>query len=289
MKIINTIDKIYDIYSNGSFDINKWKIYINDINPNLQYLCIQDMNEALNTGQVDYQRNFLPILNDVIKNKEKLTILQKNFNIITYDLNEKIINKFGKTLSVEIVLYLGLCNGAGWVEEINNKIYCLLGIEKILELNWYDMNSLYGLIYHELGHVYQNQYGVLERKFNNNPQQFLWQLFTEGIAMYFEQTLIGDYEYYHQDKHGWKDWCDNNINQIINDFKNDLDTMTFDNQRYFGDWVYYKNHSDVGYYLGTKFLQHICKKYNFNDILFFEIETVEKEFQEFSTSISKDT
>ena len=287
LKIINTMDKIYDIYSNESFDINKWKDYINNINPKIKKLCIQDMNEALNTGQVNYQMDFLPILNDVIKNKEKLLILQNNFNTVTYNLNEKIINKFGKPLSVEIVLYLGLCNGAGWVEKIDNKVYCLLGIEKILELNWYDINSLYGLIYHELGHVYQNQYGVLERNFNDNKKQFLWQLFTEGIAMYFEQTLIGDYEYYHQDKNGWKDWCDNNINQIINDFKTDLNSMTFDNQRYFGDWVYYHNHSDVGYYLGTKFVQYICEKNSFDDILSFEIETIERLFQGFNINISK--
>ena len=38
-------------------------------------------------------------------------------------------------IDVEIVLYLGLCNGAGWVVTIDNKTYCLLGIEKILELN----------------------------------------------------------------------------------------------------------------------------------------------------------
>ena len=135
--------------------------------------------------------------------------------------------------------------------------------------------------------MYQNQYGVLERNFNDNKKQFLWQLFTEGIAMYFEQTLIGDYEYYHQDKNGWKDWCDNNINQIITDFKTDLNSMTFDNQRYFGDWVYYYNHSDVGYYLGTKFVQYICEKNSFDDILSFEIETIEKLFQDFNINISK--
>lgn len=82
MKIINTMDKIYDIYSNESFDINKWKDYINNINPKIKKLCIQDMNEALNTGQVNYQMDFLPILNDVIKNKEKLLILQNNFNTV---------------------------------------------------------------------------------------------------------------------------------------------------------------------------------------------------------------
>ena len=281
MKIINTINDIFDIYSSGSFDINKWNNYINRINSKLWQLCVQNMNEAINTGQVSFKKDYLPILNNVINQKEKLDELQKNFIKVTESLEDNILKKFNKTIDVEIVLYLGLCNGAGWVVEIENKVYCLLGIEKILELNWYDMNSLYGLIYHELGHIYQKQYGVLEREFDNNKHHFLWQLFTEGIAMYFEQTLIADYEYYHQDKNDWKAWCDNHIKQIILDFSNDLNLMTFDNQRYFGDWVYYHNHSDVGYYLGTKFIQYICKQYVFDEILSFNIDIVEKLFNEY--------
>ena len=281
MKIINTINDIFDIYSSGSFDINKWNNYINRINSKLGQLCVQDMNEAINTGQVSFKKDYLPILNNVINQKEKLDELQKNFIKVTESLEDNILKKFNKTIDVEIVLYLGLCNGAGWVSEIENKVYCLLGIEKILELNWYDMNSLYGLIYHELGHVYQKQYGVLEREFDNNKHQFLWQLFTEGIAMYFEQTLIADYEYYHQDKNDWKAWCDNHIKLIAQDFNNELDIMTFDNQRYFGDWVYYDGYSDTGYYLGTKFTQHICNQYDFDDILSFDIIIVEQLWQDF--------
>lgn len=281
MRIINTINDIFDIYSSGSFDINKWNNYINRINSKLGQLCVQDMNEAINTGQVSFKKDYLPILNNVINQKEKLDELQKNFIKVTESLEDNILKKFNKTIDVEIVLYLGLCNGAGWGVEIVNKVYCLLGIEKILELNWYDMNSLYGLIYHELGHVYQKQYGVLEREFDNNKHQFLWQLFTEGIAMYFEQTLIADYEYYHQDKNDWKAWCDNHIKLIAQDFNNELDIMTFDNQRYFGDWVYYDGYPDTGYYLGTKFTQYICKQYDFDDILSFDIIIVEQLWQDF--------
>lgn len=281
MKIINSISQISNIYSNGSFDIEKWKEYINSIDPKIEKLCISDMEETINTGLYTFEKDFLPILNLVINEQNKLEELSRNFNIVTKNLEDKIINKFGKSIDVEIVLYLGLCNGAGWVVTIDNKTYCLLGVEKILELNWYDMDSLYGLIYHELGHVYQNQYGVLERDFDNNKHRFLWQLFTEGIAMYFEQSLIGDNNYFHQDKDSWKNWCDSNLNQIKLDFYSDLDNMTFENQRYFGDWVTYKGHSDVGYYLGTKFVQSICNIYEFDDILSFVIEKVEKLFKKF--------
>lgn len=281
LRIINTVNQILDVYSNGSFDISKWQEYINLVNPKLEQLCLNEMNEILDTGLYTFERDFLPILNLVNNEPSKLKELCNNFNIITKNLEEKIMSKFGRSIDVEIVVYLGLCNGAGWVVTIDDKVYCLLGIEKILELNWYDMNSLYGLIYHELGHVYQNQYGVLERKFSNNRHQFLWQLFTEGIAMYFEQTLIGNDTYYHQDKYGWKNWCEEHLSQIKKDFYNELDTMTFDNQRYFGDWVYYKEHNDVGYYLGTRFIQFICKRYTFDSILSLHIDDIEQLYKEF--------
>jgi HAD hydrolase, family IA, variant 3 len=276
LKIINTINQISNVYSNGSFDIKKWKEYINSINPKIEELCISDMKETIDNGLYTFEKDFLPILNLVMNEQNKLEELSSNFNIVTKNLEDKIISKFGKSIDVEIVLYIGVCNGAGWVVTIDGKTYCFLGIEKILELNWYDIDSLYGLIYHELGHVYQNQYGVLERDLDNNKHHFLWQLFTEGIAMHFEQTLIGDYKYFHQDKGGWKNWCDSNLNQIKIDFYNDLDNMTSNNQRYFGDWVTYEEHSDVGYYLGTKFVQFICNIYKFDDILSFDIEDVER-------------
>ena len=115
---------------------------------------------------------------------------------------------FGHELEIDIVLYVGLCNGAGWVTNINGRDVILLGIEKILELNWYDEDSMRGLIYHELGHVYQMQYGVLEQESFDHRKNFVWQLFVEGIAMYFEQVLVGDKNYFHQDAEGWKQWCE---------------------------------------------------------------------------------
>ena len=281
LKIINTLDKIYDVYSNGSFDINKWGEYITRINPKIKELCISDLNEALETGRVNFEKNYLPILNNVFINEDVRIKAISSFEKVTNNLLDKIKSIYGKTIDVQIIFYLGLCNGAGWVVNVDNNNYCLLGIEKIMELNWCDENSMYGLIYHEIGHVYHNQYGILERVFNNNKHQFLWQLFTEGVAMFFEQTLIGDYDYFHQDKNGWKDWCDKNLKQIKSDFFDDLTNITFENQRYFGDWVCYNEHSDVGYYLGAKFIQFLCLKFAFDDILSFDINKVEQEYKKF--------
>ena len=134
---------------------------------------------------------------------------------------------------------------------------------------------LRGICYHELGHVYQSQYGVLEQECANDRQRFLWQLFAEGVAMHFEQQLVGDGNYFHQDKDGWADWCGAHLPQIKADFLADLDTMQRENQRWFGDWVSYEGRGDVGYYLGAKFADFICRERGFDDILALDAETVE--------------
>lgn len=55
-----------------------------------------------------------------------------------------------------------------------------------------------------------------------DEENFVWQLFTEGIAMYFEQVLVGDSHYFHQGGADWVDWCDGHFSQILHDFNNDL-------------------------------------------------------------------
>ena len=201
IRIIDTYADITCLFDEGNFNIDTWKSYIKKIGS--AELFLSDMRECLGDGKYTYEKDVLPILNDVYEN-HKLEVLHASFNKVVNQLNQKVIDIFGKELDVDIVLYMGLCNGAGWVTNINGVATILLGVEKIIELDWCDVNAMYGLIYHELGHVYQKQYGTLERNFLDNKSSFLWQLFTEGIAMYFEQVLVGDLNYFHQDADGWK-------------------------------------------------------------------------------------
>ncbi|MBO5274859.1 MAG: hypothetical protein J6I45_09615 [Clostridia bacterium] len=280
MKIHNAIIGLEEVFRDG-FTIKKWKAYARAIHPELEALCLRDMEECIGSGNYTFEQNFLPILRAALEDRDGRNEIINSFEETTDHLDERLLSCFGRSVDVEVILYLGLCSGAGWVTEMEGRSVILLGTEKILELGWGGLQAMYGLIYHELGHVYQGQYGVLHRILEGR-QKFLWQLFTEGIAMVFEQILVGNTQFFHQDRDGWLDWCDAHFEEIKRDFTADLNIMDVKNQRWFGDWVFYHGHADVGYYLGARFVRFICDRYAFNEILSFDILQVEAIFDEFT-------
>ncbi len=148
MKIIDTYDSIYSSYKHNVFDIELWEKYADEISSELKNKVKKDSKRN------DFEKQTLPVLNSLIKNRETAKNAHASFLKSTKNLEEKIFEKFNVDLDVTIVFYLGLCNGAGWATTINGKPAILLGIEKITELNWCDEKSMIALIYHELGHIW---------------------------------------------------------------------------------------------------------------------------------------
>lgn len=280
IRIIDTYSQIGSLFGGGEFDLDEWESYISSIYENSADLFKNDLKEYLESGNYSFEKDFLPIIN-AVNTHAQLDALHTSFCKVINGLNERIAERIGVKLDVDVVLYLGLCNAAGWVTEINGRTVILLGIEKILELGWQDEDSICGLIYHELGHVYHKQHGIFAEDCKDRKIQFVWQLFAEGVAMYFEQLLVGDTNYYHQDKDGWLSWCDAHFEQIAADFDSDLPTMTRANQKYFGDWVSYLGKGDVGYYLGAKFVHFLRKEYDFEQIIKMNTDEIFKEYLAF--------
>lgn len=247
LHIMNTCGQIENLFDHGVFAYDKWEKYMNAICPEAAAMLQKTVKKYLSTGDYTFDKDFLPVLNAVYRNPD-LELLQEAFSTATDNLNSKIIEQSGKELSADLILYLGLGCSAGKVMEIDYSPVILLGIEKILELRWYTRNAMYGLVYHELGHAYHTQHGKLDQTTDDNRLSWVWQLFTEGIAMYFEQ--------------------------ILHDFHQDLTTMTRFTQRYFGDWCDYHGHGDTGYYLGSQFIHFLRKKHSFDDLINLEISQI---------------
>lgn len=275
MKIIDTYETIFSAYKDNKFDISLWQKYAENISAELKELVEQD------AGRNDFKNQSLPVLNGIMDDIELLEAAHNSFLKVTDNLSQKIIDKFGIDLDVTIVFYLGLCNGAGWATKIDGEAVVLLGIEKIAELNWCDENNMIALIYHELGHIWHFIFESKKLLPLTAKEKAIRQLYREGIAMTFEQILCDNLNYFHQNINGWLDWCKENENAIKTEYLQRVQNNE-STQDFFGDWCSYKGHSDVGYFLGSRFVQYMMKEDSLQEIAAFKIKTVYNKFIEYA-------
>ena len=166
MNVIDTSSHILRCFDAGRFDLEKWRSYMDACVPGAKEMCLADMRETVRAGY-SWEKAFLPVL-DAVQDADRRRRTIGAFRAVTEHLDERIAERFGRTVDADLILYLGLCSGAGWVVRINGKPAVLLGIEKIIELGWYDRDAMTGLVIHELGHIgpfyrYRNRYRAAGR------------------------------------------------------------------------------------------------------------------------------
>ena len=265
-------------YLNDDFDIKLWQEYMDGI--------IKDSSKLLldETKGYDFDKQCLPIIQRALDDDRLCQKILDNYLEITADLDDKLISVFKRSVDVKIILYLGLCNGAGWALDLDGEHYILLGIEKIIELDLGDKPHLIDLIYHELGHIYQDQYGAkVDKEFRDKADALLWQLYIEGFAMYFEQCLSGEKDRFHQEKDGYSEYLGAHLKELALDFLNDL--LKERPQRYFGDWCDYHGYGDTGYYLGAYFMRYIIKKTDLDRAMDLDIKELKERYLDFIDSL----
>lgn len=274
MQVINTYPQIQKYFFAGQFDIYTWRNYANEISPQLASLCEND------SADYHFDKQVLPILNAALNDKQKMHITNESFIRVTNQLSNNISRLFDKEIELDIILYLGLCNGAGWATSLDNKNVILLGIEKIIELNWYDEKSMRGLIFHEIGHIWHNTYGKMLPYAASNERQ-IQQLYQEGVAMVCEQILSRDDMHFHQDENGWLAWCQKHEKELKKEYLNRIHALQ-STQDFFGDWCKFQGYSDTGYYLGCQFIKYLEKKYKLVQIANLPSDVLLREFEIFA-------
>jgi len=280
IRVRNTAPQFAPLFENGQLQMAAWEAYMETVYPGLGEILREDLQSYLDAGY-SYERDILPSI-ALASQPGELAQLEEQFLRLTEGLDARIEACTGKRLDVDITLYLGLNNSAGWVTSFAGRDCVLLGAEKILSLGWQTPRRLAGLIYHELGHVYQAQHGVLER--DEAGEGLLWQLFCEGIAMHFEQLLVGDPDFFHQDENGWKAWCDRHLAQIARDFEAERHITEPQKQRFFGDLCDYHGHGDVGYYLGARWISALTKTHPLEEIVCMDVPEARRYYIEFLQS-----
>ncbi|MGI5893232.1 MAG: hypothetical protein ACOX6P_01410 [Candidatus Merdivicinus sp.] len=230
-----------------------------------------------------FEEKVLPIVQDVYTNWDKLELAHSSFQSAVSKISEQLTRKFHTDLDICTVFYLGLCSGAGWATELNGKPAILLGVEKILELKWYDYDRMFALIAHEIGHIWHQAMGGAFGQANTVDERAVFQLFSEGVAIWFEQSLYGQNDFYLENHDGWLDWCIAHHTEIKREYWRRIQQKE-SIQDFFGDWERYQGYSDVGYYLGTQFFRWLIKKYSVEEAVCLPIFKIKQEYQIFSES-----
>ena len=248
MRVTDACGSALEPFLRQPFNLTTWRAYAEGLEAGLAELCLEDVKGY------DYDTDIRPVVEAALAQPDKLVEVRENFRKATDGLEGRIEAILNARIDADCLLYLGLCSGAGWATTLNGRPAVLLGIEKIIELDWCDWQKLEGLITHELGHLWHFQQYKTPGFEASAPG--LWQIYAEGVAMYFEQTLAGDGEYMHQYDDEWYAWCRENQRELFAEYLRRVQSAE-SVQDFFGDWSAYRGHSDVGYYLGAKLARRL--------------------------------
>lgn len=242
LRVLDSYAEILRTFSGQPFSLGAWRPYAEKISAALPRKCLADAEKY------DFLRQVKPVLDFACAHPAQMEAAHESFLAAVETLSERIRARFAVDLDADILFYLGLCSGAGWATELDGRPAVLLGAEKIVELNWTGKTAMCGLLYHELGHLWHSQCRKAPSFEKTAPA--LWQLYTEGIAMFFEQELAGGPDFFHQDRDGWLSWCRENEGELFREFWRRCKAGE-SVQDFFGDWCSYRGHSDIGYFLGA--------------------------------------
>lgn len=129
LRCVDTFSEIPALFPRGVFELAAWRAYAQARFGSGASLFEDDMNDCLLTGNYTYERDFLPVL-QAVWNHPRLEEMHQSFLAAAKGLSERLVQRFGGGLDVDLFLYVGLCNGAGWAATLNGRDAVLLGMEK---------------------------------------------------------------------------------------------------------------------------------------------------------------
>lgn len=223
------------------------------------------------------------VFNRTREDFDKMIMAYGHIIEIIYRMNKRVSEVFCIDLDLNIVLYSGLGNSAGWVDKYKGKRAILYGIDKIAQLNWHKKEQLEALISHELCHVVHFQIrgedGLADNIDRSNYNLGIWNIYVEGFAQFFQYKLL-DKEI---DSRGrqWLEDCMDKKSQFKQLYLKALYERQIGTRNFFGDWYEVMGISDVGYFLGSEFIASLYKSYGIDQIARLDFIEIEGEVMKF--------
>lgn len=230
--------------------------YLNNISPELCALCTEDASSYQMETQI------LPVIHrELFDQGERIHQAHRSLQSIDMRTIERRMNElFDIELDVTIILYLGLCNGAGWATQLDKRQTILLGVEKIAELGWHTPERMHDLICHEIAHLILD---FIRKNMREMPAE-MQQLYKEGFATRASQLLYTE-GFFHQDDGVWLSFCQEHIDKIKEEFYTRLQSNV-STAAFFGDWNLVMGQHNLGYYLGYDWIKQMQARYSIKEI-----------------------
>lgn len=209
-------------------------------------------------------------------------------NVIS-TINSRAEEKFDLELNINIVLYAGLCNSAGWVDKFDGKRAILYGIDKIAELEWQDRVKISSLLSHELSHVVhfeiRGEDSLSENIEKSKYNKGIWNIYEEGFAQYIQGVISGSKT--DSRGEGWTLECAEKEDELKKLYLEALYDKENGTKEFFGDWFKVLGISDAGYYLGSRMIESLTERYSTEEIAKLKFCDIEREVIDFLRSTAE--
>lgn len=198
---------------------------------------------------------------------------------------EQAVRALALDFPITFVLYVGIGCGAGWATQYEGSPGCLLGLEKIAELEWDSQERLRELVAHEVGHLIHMRWRDDIDGVDGYEEDPFFVLYSEGFAKRCESLISGTETWNQADEADWVHWCSQHKAWLAREYLNRADEGKPVND-FFGDWLDIGGRKQTGYFLGLAFICWLEESYDATQMAVLDCEVLKEEARRYLSSLA---
>jgi len=277
-RYVDTFDDFMQYWSRACSEtpeekLRLWETLYMRQHPDLLEKQTRQYEEAgLNWQDIANQRVFSR-LGELLPSMKKA---RDNLPHVCRSIHEQAVEALDLDFPVVFVIYVGIGCGAGWATQYRGYLTCLLGLEKIAELEWHSEEQLSELVSHEISHLAHMKWRDESEEFEGHETDPLFLLYSEGFAKRCEHLILERESWSQADSENWLPWCRTHKQWLAKEYLERADSGKPVND-FFGDWLNVQGRSQTGYYLGWTYILWLEENLSLRDMASLPFERVRAE------------